>query len=208
MMKNENEKILAGIKEFINSHNTFFFGSHVFPDGDNIGSLLTMRSILEQLGKSAYLYCESVVPKIYSWIDETKHINPVLPNETFDAIVTVDSSDLHRLGQDFSKWFENRTIPILNIDHHVTNTNFGDINWVSGDYSSTSEQVYEIAKYMNVEITLDMAIALYTGIVTDSGRFSYSNTNARTLKYAMELVELGVNPNQIYRNVFASHETD
>lgn len=206
-MKNENENILSQIEKFINTHNRFFLGSHVFPDGDNVGSLLTMNFILEQLGKSAYLYCETVVPKIYSWIEETKHINTVLPDEpcdAFDAIITVDSSDIHRLGQEFENWHNCKSIPILNIDHHVTNTGYGDINWVSDKHSSTAEQVYEIAKYINSEITKPIAIAIYTAIVTDTGRFCYSNTNARSLRYATELVEMGVNPNLIYRNVFAN----
>ncbi|MCD6217288.1 bifunctional oligoribonuclease/PAP phosphatase NrnA [bacterium] len=206
-MKNENEKILSQIEKFINTHNRFFLGSHVFPDGDNIASLITMKFILEQLGKSAYLYCETIIPKIYSWIEETKHINTVLPDEpcdTFDAIITVDSSDIDRLGPEFKNWYNSKPIPILNVDHHVTNTNFGEINWVSGNYSSTAEQVYEIAKYLNVKITKSIAVVIYTGIVTDTGRFSYSNTNARSLRYATELVEMGVNPNLIYRNVFAN----
>ncbi len=206
-MNNENEKILSEIEKFINTHDRFFLGSHIFPDGDNIGSLITMKFILEQLGKSAYLYCETIVPKIYSWIEGTKHINTVLPDEpcdAFDAIITVDSSDINRLGQEFKKWRNSKSIPILNVDHHVTNSGFGNINWVSDKHSSTSEQVYEIAKYLNVKISKSIAVVLYTGIVTDTGRFSYSNTNARSLRYATELVEMGVEPNIIYRNVFAN----
>lgn len=202
-MINENEKILGEIKEFIDSHNSFFIGSHVFPDGDNIGSMLTMKSILESLGKTVYLYGESVIPKIYLWIEDTKFINSKLPDKPFDAIITVDSSDIERLGPKFIEWNKDKSMPILNIDHHVTNTNFGDINWASGDYSSSAEQIYELAKYLNVEVTLEMAIIIFTSIVTDSGRFSYSNATARTFRNATELVELGVIPNQIYRNVFA-----
>ncbi|MFH1514056.1 MAG: DHH family phosphoesterase [bacterium] len=207
----DNQRILTEIETLLVSNNHFFLGSHVYPDGDNVGSLIAMRMILGQLGKSSYIFSETMVPKMYAWIPETKYINNDLPQEScedFDLIVTVDASDLKRLGEKFIEWNHCKSIPILNIDHHITNTNFGDVNWATEDYASTGEQIFELARHLDVRITKPMAIALYTSIATDTGSFSYANTNSRTLRYASELVDLGANPNEIFRNVYANRSLE
>ena len=202
---------LAGIEHILRENDKFIVAAHVFPDGDNVGSIIAMKLILDQMGKQSYLYLETTIPRIYTWLegcDEINHeIPPDLP-ETFDVMISLDSSDLERLGDKFLRWFSGSNLPIVNIDHHITNTGYGDFNWVSGEYSAVGEQIFELARHMKVKIDHQMAIALYTAIATDSGRFSYSNTTAKTLRYASELVECGANPNVMYRNVYASRSLE
>ena len=195
------------IEKVLSKYESFFLGTHIFPDGDNVGSMVAMKHILDSMKKTSYLYCETVVPKIYSWIEGAEHISMDLPGDScsnFQVIITLDSADCNRLGRRFSEWCRCKNHFTVNIDHHVTNTNYGNVNWVSELHAATGEQVYELAKYLNIEITIPMAIALYTAIATDSGRFSYSNTTEQTLRYAAELVELGANPNIVYRRVYGN----
>lgn len=202
---------LKGIEDIIREYDKFVVAAHVFPDGDNVGSMIAMKLILDQLGKETYLYLETTIPRIYTWLEGCDEINHIVPPdlpETFDVLITLDSSDMERLGDKFLRWFSGSNRPIVNIDHHITNTGFGEYNWVSGDYSATGEQIYELAKHLKVKIDHQMAIALYVSIATDSGRFSYSNTTAKTLRYASELVECGANPNKAYRNVYASRSLE
>jgi phosphoesterase RecJ-like protein len=198
---------LAEIERILREHESFFLGTHVFPDGDNVVSMIAMKGILDQLGKKSYLYCETIVPRIYRWIEGAEHITMTLPDPScsnFDVVIALDSSDCRRLGKKFQQWCSCKNHFTVNIDHHVTNTDYGDINWICEFYSATGEQIYEFAKYLKAEITIPMAIALYTAIATDSGRFSYSNTTEQTFRYAAELVELGANPNIIYRKVYGN----
>jgi phosphoesterase RecJ-like protein len=209
---NDNQHVdLAGIERLIRENDNFIVAAHVFPDGDNVGSMIAMKLILDQMGKQSYLYLETTIPRIYTWLEGCDEINHDVPSdipEAFDMLISLDSSDMERLGDKFLRWFSGSNRPILNIDHHVTNTGFGDYNWVSGEYSATGEQIFELAKHLKVKIDHQMAIALYTSIATDSGRFAYSNTTAKTLRYASELVECGANPNMMYRNVYASRSLE
>lgn len=203
----QGKKALSKIAEILRTKDSFFLASHVFPDGDNIGCMITMKYLLDQLGKKSYLYCESVIPKNYQWLEGSELFNMELPDcecSEFDVIITLDSADAGRVGKKFTEWCSCKENLIINIDHHITNTNFGDINWISDLYAATGEQIYELVKHMGVEITIPMAIALYTAIVTDSGRFSYPNTTEQTLRYAADLVEAGANPNIVYRKIYGN----
>jgi len=204
---NERNNNFEKALDTIRMSNRFFIGTHVFPDGDNIGSVIALHYILEQLGKSVYSYCETDIPQFYEWMKGIEKIRHEIPDESvgnFDVIIVLDSGDLKRLGRKFYEWSRDDKTQIINIDHHVTNNGYGDINWVDSTYAATGEQVYEIARAFSTQITPNIAQALYTAIYTDTGRFSYSNTSARTLFFAAELVNAGVNPNHVYRKVYAS----
>jgi phosphoesterase RecJ-like protein len=206
MKKSENNDFNKVI-EAIRTNNRFFIGTHVFPDGDNIGSVIALKLILERLNKFAYPYCETHIPIFYKWLEGEGDIHHELPKVSvrdFDAIIVLDSGDLKRLGRKFYEWVRDDKTIIVNIDHHITNAGFGDINWVDHTYAASGEQVFEIAKILGVELDLTIATAIFTAIYTDTGRFSYSNTNARTMYYAAELVAAGVVTNEIYRKVYAS----
>ena len=182
ILTTEDKKALNEIAKVIGDKNRFFLGTHIFPDGDNVGSMIAMKIILDELGKTSHLYCGTIVPRIYRWMEGTENISmnlPDEPSESFDVILTLDSADIGRLGPDFLSWYKPEKNMILNIDHHVTNTNYGDINWVSARHAATGEQIYELTDFLGLKVSQQMAVALFTAISTDCGRFSYSNTTAK-----------------------------
>jgi phosphoesterase RecJ-like protein len=100
------------------------------------------------------------------------------------------------------EWLQRGDAHVLNLDHHHDNTHFGTVNLVDTEASSTAEIVYEVSKHLGVELTPEIAGALYVGLVTDTGRFMYENTDARAHRMAAELIEAGVDVNDTYRRLY------
>ncbi len=201
------------IADFIRARDRFLISTHVFPDGDNMGSVLALAEGLRKLRKSAASFIEGPIPKMYEWMPGVDHINTRLPDalkrlgsEASDPVLLiVDSGDLERTGAAFDHWFRlHDGLEVANIDHHVSNSLFGTINWVDPGYSSVGEMVYEILGDLGVPIDPDMAQNLFVSVYTDTGRFSFSNTTERSLKYAAEFVTLGARPITAFRNVYAN----
>ncbi|HDS30976.1 MAG TPA: bifunctional oligoribonuclease/PAP phosphatase NrnA [Firmicutes bacterium] len=199
------------IADFIDSHDYFLLSTHVFPDGDNMGSTLALMEGLQSLGKKVAAYIEGPIPRILSWMPRTELIDEKLENSlaklnpVVPTLIILDSGDIHRMGTAFDKWFDMQSgLVIANIDHHVSNTHFGEVNWVDADYSSVGEMVYEILRELNVEITQSIAQNLYVSVYTDTGRFSFSNTNVRSLTYASEYVAAGAKPIDAFFGVYAN----
>ncbi|HEU5143430.1 MAG TPA: bifunctional oligoribonuclease/PAP phosphatase NrnA [Solirubrobacterales bacterium] len=180
----------------------FLLTAHEGPDGDALGSLLGMHRLLTQLGKDSVMFLaakEFPLPIEYRFLplEEVFHEAPAdMPDRT---IVFLDCGNVDRMPVDFLTEGENRRI---NIDHHHDNTLFGDVNLVDFEASSTAEIVYELAVLLGVEITPEMASALYVGMVTDTGKFMYENTNARTHRIAADLIEAGVPIDETYRRLY------
>ncbi len=201
------------IADFIRRKDDFLLTTHIFPDGDNMGCVLSLSEALKSLGKRFSCYVQGPVPMMYRWMpgvdmisteihDALTRLDEVSANP---ALIIVDSGDIKRIGDEFQAWFRNHDgLDIANIDHHVSNTHFGTINWVDPTYSSVGEMIYEILKELGVQITSTIAQNLYVSVYTDTGRFSFSNTNERSLRYASEYVEAGAKPIAAYRNVYAN----
>jgi len=176
--------------------------THENPDGDALGSLLAMNAILRQLGKDSLMYMspdEFPLP----WEYRGLHFEGLLgapPGDVAErTIVFLDCGNIDRMPVDF---LQADGLHILNIDHHHDNTRFGTVNLVCSIASSTAEMVWRIAKELDVEITPEIAEALYVGLVTDTGRFMYENTSPAAHRMAAELIEAGVEPHRIYRQLF------
>ena len=172
--------------------------AHINPDGDALGSTLAMWQALRQIGKSAQIYIDDKLPTNLNFLPNIEIIKRPDENEKFDAdlMLVIDTAP------DRIKNVRNLTdAPILNVDHHVTNNNENDDLYLDSNASAACEIAYELCKELDVKITTDIAICLYTGIVTDTGFFNYSNTTAKTFRIAAELVEFGVKPNYISENV-------
>jgi len=161
---------------------------HVDPDGDALGSMIAMAMVMEKLKVKATMYSKDGVPRVYKFLPWSDKIVNRVPAKEYDLLITVDSSDLKRIGDKKIK-----AKKIINIDHHVDNTNFGDINFVES-LSSVGEMVYKLALDYQVGIDKDMADALYVSIITDTGNFKYSNTLPSTFEVARDLVVCGANP--------------
>jgi phosphoesterase RecJ-like protein len=194
------ERVAAEIRD----GQRFLLTTHEGPDGDALGSLLAMHHLLGRLGKDSVMFLaakEFPLPIEYRFLplEEVFHEPPA--DMADRTVVFLDCGNIERMPFDFLR---DDGAHVINIDHHHDNTRFGDVNLVDTEASSTAEIVYQLALQLAVEITPEMASALYVGLITDTGRFMYENTGADTHRIAAELIEAGVDVNDIYRRLYES----
>ena len=191
---------LKNIKDAILRARSALVACHVDPDPDTIGSMIAMALALKAKGIKTVMYSSDDIPETYRFLPHTAEIMRGLdPKARFDIAVALDAGDIRRVGSGLN--IKQMAKTMINIDHHTDNTLFGDINLVRG-VSSSAELVYALCKYLKVRITKDMAISLYTAIMTDTGCFRYENTTADTFMIAAELLKLGVIPNEIATKIY------
>ena len=173
--------------------------SHIHPDGDTIGSTLALYSALKETGKKVALFnaTKDELPREFCFLDGYSKIQGKLP-KFFDLLVSCDSASFDRLGVKCGDY------DIVNIDHHKSNTNFGDINLVFSEASSAGVVVYNLLKNNNIKISKKTAMALYTSVADDTGFFRYGNIDAKTFKIASELIEFGADPKKVADEVNSS----
>jgi bifunctional oligoribonuclease and PAP phosphatase NrnA len=178
--------------------------SHRDPDGDAVGSLLAMGLALLRLGKQTTLYNESPIPAVYQFLPWVDRIQRRLePSEAYDVAVVLDCGDLSRIGE---SWPAVRRVPVvINIDHHISNTGFGQLQLIDGQACATAEIVARLIRGLDVPLDREMATCIYTGILTDTGSFRFSNTNTAAFAISREMTELGVDPYGVARHVFGSY---
>ncbi|MCK4233294.1 bifunctional oligoribonuclease/PAP phosphatase NrnA [candidate division WOR-3 bacterium] len=185
---------IQDILQFFDTHHYFLITSHIEPDGDSIGSELALAMQIERLSKKAYIINPEPVPKkyrfLYNW--ETIRTDKPHKDQKIDASIFLDIGDIKRASWIFD-FVKTKYIPILNIDHHASNTFYGDINYVDSKASSTSECVYNIFTKLGMKLTKNICDCIATGIITDTGRFSFRNTSEKTFLVCSELARLGVN---------------
>jgi phosphoesterase RecJ-like protein len=175
----------------IHQHQDILCISHVSPDGDAFGSLLGMGWILRHLGKRAVLAMQDKTPREFQSLPGASEIiGPEAVGTEYDLIIILDTSSLDRAGSTYNPALH-KHIPVLVIDHHVTNTNFGQINWVAPQYAATCQMLVDLAKALQVPLTGKIAEVLLTGIVTDTLCFRTSNTTPDVLEAALQLMRGG-----------------
>jgi bifunctional oligoribonuclease and PAP phosphatase NrnA len=199
---NTSETDLRTIAEAIRDHDRFLVTTHENPDGDALGSLLATKLMLEQLGKDVVIYLAGDVPlpREYQFMDLGKLRREPPADASERVLVAVDSANERRLGPDPSVL--NGAPVVIDIDHHHDNTRFGHLNHIVGNASSTGEILYDLLKELGLELTPEIAEALYIAIVTDTGRFQYANTSAKSLRLAAELVEAGADVHRVFQGVY------
>ncbi len=180
----------------------FLLTAHEGPDGDALGSLLGMHQLLTQLGKDSVMFLaakEFPLPIEYRFLplEEVFHEPPA--DMADRTVVFLDCGNIDRMPVEFLTAGDN---DVINIDHHHDNTRFGDFNLVEVTASCTAEIVYDLALLMGAQITREMASALYVGLITDTGKFMYENTNAHTHRVAAELIDAGVDVDDTYRRLY------
>ncbi len=191
------------LKKIINqirASNNFLITSHVNPEADALGSELAFYKLVRALGKNAVIINEEAVGPGYEFLPGTELIRKYkdnIRNLKFDCFVVLDCSDLKRTGEVYK--LNSISKPVINIDHHVSNIKFADANWVDAHASSASEMVYELYKKMGVALDKETAFLIYTGILTDTGSFRFSNTSPKTHLIAAELLEYGLDVVEIYK---------
>lgn len=180
---------LKKLEEIIAEGKSFFLAGHLNPDGDTLGSMLAISSVLKRLGKKIYLFSNDPVPDNLSFLPHIKtiRIGRLPPKKRFDAAILLECSNPSRGGNLTAVLRHARKV--VNIDHHKTSELYGDVNIIERHSSSTAEIVHRLFFNMNIHITKSEAACLYTGIVTDTGRFHYSATSPRTLDVAARLLQ-------------------
>jgi len=189
------------VKQAIKKFNKFLITSHINPEGDAIGSQVAMASLLKKLGKESAMLDDSPVPNLLQFMKGTEHILKEMPHDfNYQAVIILDSPDLARIGR-VSEYIKKDPV-IINIDHHISNVNFGKFNWVEPEFSSAGEMVYDLFRAFKVKIALDEAIVLYAAIMTDTGSFRYSNTSSKTHRIVAELIDIGVKPYEMHTKIY------
>ena len=193
---------VAAVADAIRSHDRFLLVTHENPDGDALGSILALKLALDQLGKDSvmYLYGDAPLPVEYSFMPLAE-LRRSLPDDWRERVlIAVDCANETRIGPE-PEPLEGAPL-VLDIDHHHDNARFGQINLIVPNASSTGEVLRDVFAELGVELTPEIAEALYIALVTDTGRFQYSNTTAKALRLAAELVEAGADVHAIFRRVY------
>ena len=177
---------------------SFMITSHVSPDGDSIGSVLALTLALLKNEKKAVPVIKDDIPRKYKFLPGTELIEKDI-SETFDVIIVLDCGDIERLG--FDRQLKEYGPIVVNIDHHKSNSYFGDLNLEDTTASSVGEMIYRLLDG-RVELDYDIALNLYTSIITDTGSIKYSNTTPLSIRILADLVDKGVRPDYVSRQVF------
>ncbi len=183
---------LKGISAALTGGGSFLVAAHTGPDGDAIGSTFAMGHLLATLGKRVVLYNGSGLPEQYAWLNPPVPLVDQLPDEEFDWLIALDSGSKARLGDALASRFG--TSGTINIDHHLDNPHYAQLNWVDTEFSSVGEMIALLATDLGVPLSGALGEAVYAAIVTDTGYFSYGNTRPRTLEMAAEILRQGLNP--------------
>jgi len=197
---------LQAVADALRSNDRFLLVTHENPDGDALGSLLATKLALDALGKDSemYLYGDAPLPKEYGFMP-LGGVRREPPDDAGERVlVAVDCANAQRIGPD--ETLLERAPLTLDIDHHHDNSRFGDLNLVVGDASSTGEVLRDVFGELGVELTPEIAEALYIAVVTDTGRFQYTNTTPKALRLAAELVEAGADVHRVFQGVYESVE--
>ena len=191
--------VVEQIAEAIRSRDTFVIAGHLRPDGDCLGSCLGLYAVLRGMGKSVRFYTAGPIPEHFNYLPNFDVIETEVPKELPDAYIYVDSGDPERVNEDFKP-----TGFVINIDHHLSNSRFGVLNWVDIEATAAAEQIFYLALALDQPITRDIATCIFTGLMTDTGGFRFSNTDYTTFQIAGELVRLGAKPAEIAGAVYES----
>ncbi len=195
------------IVDVINGGKKFIITTHLFSEGDAIGSELALKRFLCDLNKEAAIVNNEKLPPVYSCFDPDKDVKFLRSKDVninlddFDAIFMVDVADWGQLG-DFADMIKASQITKVCIDHHPTNPGYADINVIDKGASSAGELIYDLIIHMNGELTLELATPLYLSIATDTGWFKFSNTSAKAFKACSALIEAGVKSQIIYEKLY------
>ena len=178
--------------------------SHAEPDGDGVGSLVALGLALDKLGKKITMLNPSPIPAVYRFLPGVERIvQQIKKADTYDLVIVLDCGDMFRVGEasaDIDK------IPtLINIDHHVSNTGFGDIRLIDTSACATAEIIYRLISALQIPFDAAIATSIYTGILTDTGSFRFSNTNQAAFSISSAMIDAGVEPHRVAQYVFGTY---
>ena len=196
-------KVIERIIEGIERSRTICIAGHIRPDGDCVGSQLGLTLALQNEGKQVTCWNEDPIPQKYEFLDRDGLMQKPRRGLKFDCVIATDAASFERLGS-VCPCVTHRKL-LINIDHHQSNTRYGDLNWVSAREPSTGELIFRLLKIAKWPITRRIADNLFTAVSTDTGSFQYSTTRPGTLHVAGELVRRGANLANICNEVYQSY---
>ncbi len=197
------EDLLAKVRQ----GNRFLLTSHVSPDGDSVGSALGLARVLRGMGKGALIWSLDPVPGVYRKLPGADRIHageaaPAGFPERFDAVVALECPSLDRCG--LEEPLTGSGLPVLNIDHHLGNQHYGQVNWVDTAAPSVGEMIYRLGRGLNVTLDAEIANLLYLTIVTDTGGFRFSNATEAAFEASAQLLREGARPEQVSEWIYES----
>lgn len=192
------------VAALLQQRDSFLILCHVMPDGDTIGSALALQHAVTHMGKTACVVCQDPVPEMYRFLPGSSLLmSPEGVPCTCQTAVFIDCTDETRAGNEALEAAKGASHTV-NIDHHVTNSLFGDLNYVDPSAAAVGEQVFRILEEMGVSLDDRVAICLYVAIATDTGQFSYENTTPTSHRLAARLLETGVKPSFVTDELYES----
>jgi len=193
--------MLGKIADAVRSAKTLLLVSHVRPDGDALGSSVAFYHALKSLGKEVVVFNQDKIPDMYRFLPGSEAVVHTLgPVERFDTALLLDCSELSRVGDEADRIASIGTL--IAIDHHLSNDGTIPLSLVDTKASSTGEILVDLIDKLGVELTRDIAVNIYTAVVTDTGSFRYSNTTRKTFMLAARLVEAGADPRVVSEQVY------
>lgn len=178
--------------------------SHAEPDGDCLGSLVALGLALSKLDKTITLFNSSPIPAVYRFLPGVGRIVRHIKEATeYDLAIVLDCGDIVRIGSGSS--IVDQIPVVINIDHHVSNTGFGDIQLIDTDACATAEIVYRLINALGIPFDKAIATGIYLGILTDTGSFRFSNTNPAAFAISKTMIDIGVEPHTVAQRVFGTY---
>lgn len=193
------------ISRVIQKNKNFLITSHINLDGDGIGSELALYFILKKLNKKVTILNQDRIPKIYDFLPDSDKVqcwnNNRINPKSIDVGIALDCSSIKRIGRTYEIFKDIKTI--INIDHHKSNENFGNLNYLDCSASSVGEIIYELITFLNIDL-LDEKIStcLFAAIITDTGSFRYSNVSSKTFGVASHLTRYRIKSHLISNNIY------
>lgn len=189
---------LDNIFEEIKKANSIVILTHENPDGDAIGSGLAMYNALKKMEKDVDIIIPEV-PRVYDFLPNREEIQKEGKEKVYDLAIALDTANI-KLLNGFAKYFEDAKVKV-SIDHHGTNTMFGDYNYINIDSPACAQILITVLEYFGIEIDKEIGTCILTGIITDTGGFQYQNTRPETFEFAANLLKKGINVSDVYKRV-------
>jgi len=199
----KSSRVIQRILEGIRSSQTICVVGHVRPDGDCIGSQLGLALALQNQDKNVTCWNQDLLPRKLAFLDPGHLLKPPKPGRQFDCVIATDCASFERLGK-IGECIQERNL-LINIDHHESNTRYGDINWIAARQPSTGELIFRLLRAANWAVTPPIADCLFTAISTDTGSFQYPSTRPNTYYVAGKLVDQGADLAKVCNEVYQSY---
>jgi len=194
--------VIQRLREVFKRYRTFSVTAHVNLEGDALGAQMAVYALLKKMGKKVFMLNEDAVPPSYAFLPFSRSLRTTPPASPVDVAVVVDCSDLFRTGRVSD--YISRAGLVVNIDHHISNSYFGGINWVDGRASSACEMLYHLCAAIPC-LDKKIATCLYTGMFTDTGSFTFSNTTPRVHAIVSKLLAFDISPQKIYQALHSAY---